>query len=143
MYTGEISISARNGYERDYSFDITVKKEGFQLHAYLWEEPQAFARFGKKLAAFPRSQDDTPEFQVGIITPSDGREYLLLKAFCYDANGHAALKVVMHNKKPEPHEQIIEFSIRTDVAALNKLGKMLQNWTPETEIEVNWRAQVS
>ena len=143
MYTGEISVSAENGYDQDYSFDITVRKGDFSIRAYLWDEPQAFERFGEKLAAFPSSQTDTVELQVGTIKPGRGQDYLLLQAYCYDANGHTALKVVMHNNKPEPHEHMIEFSIPAEVAALNKLGRMLQNWTPKTKIEINWLAQVS
>jgi hypothetical protein len=143
MYTGEISISAENGYDRDYSFDITIRKGDFSIHTNLWDEPQAFERFGEKLTTFPRSLTDTVELQVGAIRSSPGQDYLFLKAYCYDANGHTALKVVMHINKPEPHEQMIEFSIPAEVVALNKLGRMLQTWPLKTKVEINWRAQVS
>jgi len=70
---------------------------------------------------FPQSPNDKVEIEIGELTAGFSRSYLLLKAYCYDANGHAALKIVTHNNASEPQAQHVEFSIPADIASLNTL----------------------
>ena len=69
---------------------------------------------------FPQSPNDKVEIEIGELTAGFSRSYLLLKAYCYDANGHAALKIVTHNNAREPQAQHVEFSILADIAPLNR-----------------------
>jgi hypothetical protein len=143
MIVGELKISA-SSYSDDYAaFDLTASRNTLQVHAHFWEYINVFEQFGARLAIFPQSLGDTVEFEVGKSLPGFSSSYLLLKAYCYDANGHVALKITVHNNALEPEAQQVEFSIPADIASLNQLGRLLKNSLPVGSSEIVWQAQIS
>jgi hypothetical protein len=143
MIVGELKISANSDVNDYAAFDLTASRNTLQVHAHFWEYVNVFEQFGARLAVFPQSLDDTVEFEIGKKLPGFSGSYLLLKAYCYDANGHVALKIIVHNNASEPEAQQVEFSIPADIASLNQLGRLLKNSMPSGSSEIVWQAQVS
>jgi hypothetical protein len=140
---GKLKISASTASGSDVDFDFRASLGELQVHAHFWDIAEVFKQFGEKLMDFPQSISDVVTLEIGIVHPGFYQNYLLLKAYCYDANGHSALKIITHNNKLEPQSQRIEFSILTEAAALNKLGSLLKNWQPQEVPDIVWQAQVS
>ena len=124
------------------SFDVIASRDELRVHVHFCEDIELFEHFGEKLMAFPQSPDDVVELEIGRIR-SGFQGYLLLRAYCYTPNCHAALKVVVHNNADEPQAQRVEFSIPAEVASLNKLGNLLKNWQPSVKPVIDWQSQVS
>ncbi|AHJ98772.1 hypothetical protein Hsw_3177 [Hymenobacter swuensis DY53] len=47
-----------------------------------------------------------------------------------------------HQKEP-PNDFRIHFSIPTEVASLNQLGRLLATWEVTNDSEIHWQAQTS
>jgi hypothetical protein len=143
MITGEIKIEANTYFDDCTAFDLTASRDALVVQVHFWDYANLFEQFGSQLANFPQNPTDKVEVEIGELIPGFSRSYLLLKAYCYDANGHAALKIVTHNNKTEPQTQRVEFSIPADIASLNTLGKLLRSWSPQGNAELVWQAQLS
>lgn len=140
---GELRISTSTDQDGDTTFDIVISQGTVQTHVCFWGETSLFQQFGQELTAFPKSISDGVEIEIGQIGLGSYQNYLLLRAYCYDANGHSALKIVTHNNEAEPQTQRIEFSIPAEAAALNRLGNQLKSWEPAVTPELAWKAQTS
>lgn len=79
------------------------------------------------LAAFPRDHADEVRFDVGK-RDQGWVHWLSLRAYLYDVVGHAALQVEMCNNTSDPWRREARFTIRCEVASLNRLGESLANW---------------
>ena len=95
-------------------------------------------RIGEQLDSFPQSAVACIVFELGNVG-----SYLMLEAYCYDVQGHAALRIVMANNEEAPCGERLEFSIVAEAASLNTLGRLLMNWQTENDTEITWQAQVS
>jgi hypothetical protein len=142
MITGELKIGINADFDDYASFDVTASRGTLAVHVHFWAQANLFEQFGAQLASFPQSQHDRVEIEIGEMLPGVS-PYLFLEAYCYDTNGHAALKIVTHNNASEPQAQRVEFSIPADVASLNALGRLLANWPTQGSLEVGWQAQIS
>jgi hypothetical protein len=143
MTVGELKIAVSTDFDDYASFDLTASRGVLHVLAHIWDYLDLFEQFGLKLATFPQNLADTVEIEIGQMQPGFSQSYLLLKAYVYDANGHAALKIVVHNNECEPQMQRVEFSIPADIASLNKLGNLLKSWLPQENSELVWQAQIS
>ena len=63
-----------------------------------------------------------------------------MSAFCFDATGQSAVKVIVDNQADIPRYQRSEFYIISEPATLNRLGQKLKNWSPDKEKELTWHS---
>jgi hypothetical protein len=96
-----------------------------------------FIEFGEQLRNFPQLIDSTVTYQMGEDT-EQWAYYLLLEAFCYEANGSSALRVRVKNHLKEPYNCDSSFCILMMPAELNRLGGGLSNWNSREDIEFVW-----
>ena len=143
MKEGTIRISASvDDYDDTLrTFNVVVTKDKIESHVSFLEDTEKWREFGRKLAHFPESSSATALIQMGGISSWDG--YLMFTAYCFDAAGHAALRVLVDNKLKDPHKQKLEFSIPAEIASLNRLGHLLLTWQVENDSELLWQAQTS
>ncbi|MCB2407471.1 hypothetical protein [Hymenobacter lucidus] len=125
----------------DCTFDVTVAYGTIEAHMHFYGQPDTWSQFGKQLLNFPRNPADSAVFEGGVNTK--GYDFMCLKAYCYDAGGHTALKVIIDNNAEEPRECRIEFSILSEPASLTQLGRLLAGWDVRTVSERIWEAQTS
>ncbi|MCC2546984.1 hypothetical protein LJY25_11050 [Hymenobacter sp. BT175] len=112
-----------------------------EAHMHFDAYTDDWSEFGGKLMSFPKNPADSVVFEAGI--DSSGYDFLVLKAYCYDAAGHAAVSVLLDNNQDLPRRCRLEFSIPADAASINLLGSMLYNWKVEHSSELLWEAQIS
>ncbi|GGG62152.1 hypothetical protein [Hymenobacter glacieicola] len=143
MNQGAIRISASMD-EHGYGwgcFDVTISKGETTTHLTFFADEDTWKDFGKELSCFPVAVSATVSFEAGIIDTSDS--YLKLQAYCFDAYGHAAIRVSVDNRKPDPDRCKLAFSIPAEIASINRLGHLLRNWRAENNTEILWQAQTS
>jgi hypothetical protein len=139
--TVAIAVTVEDEYTLWCTYDVTISKGAIKTHLYFYGDTETWKRFGEELVSFPQHMEDCPTFVIGDDKSSV--PLLILTAYCYDAQGHAALRVVTDNKESNPDLYRLEFSIRAEVASLNRLGQLLVDWQVEDGSEVLWEAQVS
>jgi hypothetical protein len=103
-----------------------------------YDYPGTFHEFAQKLISFPVSIDDEITFETGENRPP---YYMLMRAFCYERNGHTAIQIIMDNHQPCPDMVKTEFYISTIPASINTLGELLFNWDPKKDEELVWEVQ--
>ncbi|WP_197031894.1 hypothetical protein [Hymenobacter swuensis] len=123
------------------TFFVTVQKGALEVQTHFYGDANNWKGFGNALIAFPTKTTDYLFFQSGI--GSYAEEKLLLKSYCYDSFGHAALTVNIDHQKEPPNDFRIHFSIPTEVASLNQLGRLLATWEVTNDSEIHWQAQTS
>jgi hypothetical protein len=88
--------------------------------------------FGMALEAFPSSLRHEVHFEVGKRDPA-WAHWISLRAYLYDAAGHAAFEVDTCNNTRDPWRREARFTIRCEVASLNRFGTTLREWVRRTD----------
>jgi len=139
---GFIKISVLNIDDDDIQFQFQIENYCCKTSLDFYGNADDFKEFGQKLIDFPSSIDDTAMFQLG----EDDRKwayYMLLKAFCYDASGHTALRIVVDNLGDHVNGHRSEFSILSEAASINSFGQKLLQWNPLQTKELVWESHTS
>jgi hypothetical protein len=142
LMTGQIIISALNIDDEDIQFQVRIENYYCKTSLDFYGYADDFKEFGHKLSEFPKSISDTVAFQIG----EDDRKwayYMFIKAFCYDALGHTALRIVVDNFGDNVYGHRSEFSINSEAASINLLGQILMNWNPHVTKEIIWESITS
>jgi hypothetical protein len=108
-------------------FEISASNGSYAASQDFYESLTSIEEFGRALKAFPRSAKDEVRLEIG----SRGQKsayWLLLRAYLYDATGHAALLFEACNNTIDPWREEARFTIRCEVASLNRLGAALVDW---------------
>ena len=139
---GHIKISVLNIDNEDIQFQVQIENHYCKTSLDFYEYADYFKEFGHKLTEFPKSITDTVVLQLG----EDERKwayYMFIKAFCYDASGHTALKIVVDNLGDNVNGHRSEFSIISEAASINLLGQTLMTWDPLLTKEIAWESFTS
>ena len=120
-----IQIGASNGYF-----------SGFQdFYTY----SQDLEVLGTKLCQFPQNLQDEVVLEVGERSAKCSC-FVLVRAFLYDSVGHAAIEFAVDNNRKLLNHAQTNFFIRTEVAAINKLGQQLLSWLVSNDSQFLWLA---
>lgn len=134
---GHIKISVLDIDNEDIQFQVEIENYYCKTSLDFYGYADDFKEFGHRLTEFPRSITDTVVFQLG----EDDRKwayYMFIKAFCYDASGHTALRIVVDNLGDSVNGHRSEFSITSEAASINMLGQILLTWNPLVTKEIIW-----
>ncbi len=125
-------------------FEITAMSNNWQASLKFWGEASTFKDFGNQLVSFGANLKQSVQFELGSENLSDRwAYYVLLRAYCYDAVGHAAVEVALNNRTKNPDLQMVRFNILSEIEQINELGRLLSVWDPTTQNELVWEAKVS
>lgn len=141
MTEGTIKIAASVDYDGDCTFDVTISKGTIETHIHFYGSTDAWKDFGEQLVIFPKRVEDSVVFDA--TTNGFYMDSLLLKAYCYDAQGHTAISIITDNNYSDPDQCRLDFSVSAEAASTNHLGHLLLNWQVENESEIVWQAQTS
>ena len=127
--------------DESLQFQIEVCSASCKSILEFYDYADCFQEFAKGLTNFPKTIKDNVVFQVG----EDGEEsnwayFLKLKVYCYEANGHSAINVIMDNRGDEQTRHRSEYSLTTLPANLNTFGQRLLKWNPKTDKIFEWNA---
>lgn len=146
MRGGMLKFAASEVINGSCTSDVAISKGLIETHVSFYEYSNAWMTFGEALQTFPLQSQDVVTFKAGAPEPNTNnqrRASILLKAYCYDHQGHTAIQIIVDNNEPLPVKERLELSIVAEAASLNSLGKLLANWRVETESEIVWKAQIS
>lgn len=136
-----IRFAASVDYDGDCTFDVTISKDKIETHIHFYGDTETWKAFGKQLTNFPQSAAECVVFDASrndLYIDS-----LLLEFYCYDAHGHAALRVVVDNNEDKHLRCRLDFAIFAEAASINLLGFLLLNWQVENGSGIVWEAQTS
>lgn len=139
MMNGTIKISVLDIDNDDIQFQVQIESYCCKTSLDFYGNEDDFKEFGHKLTEFPKSITDTVVFQLG----EDDRKwayYMFIKAFCYDASGHTALRIVVDSLGDQVNGHRSEFSIISEAASINTLGQKLLSWNPHKAKEFIWES---
>jgi hypothetical protein len=141
MIEGQIKFVASVDYDGDVRFDVTISKGKIETHSHFYADVDTWKQFGEQLTTFPKNVADKEVFDASYNGPY--RDSLLLEAYCYNTQGHTAVRVSADNNEPPPNRCQLDFSIPAEAASINRLGQLLLNWQVENDSEIIWEAQTS
>lgn len=118
-------------------FSITIQYGGIYTRAHFYDDIDVWKDFGNRLQKFPQIITAKEEFYV------ERDMKFGLKALCYDYQGHTAIQIFIDNRDIIPGPYKLEFAIPAEAASINKLGRILTNWSVEDNSEILWQAQTS
>ncbi len=97
------------------------------------------ARIGVRLMAFPERSGDVFTYELGSCRPEDRFAFhFLLRASTLDSAGHCALQLTMNNNQPQPNDGACSFSISTEAAAINRLGRLFKGFAELKHTDLRW-----
>lgn len=139
--TGTLKISASRHDDNWCTFDITILVEHVQAYACVLDCFDLWRSFGHDMQLFPENATSRISFEAGADNPSD--TFIKLEAYCYDMQGHSALRIYIDNRRDDPYRRRFEFSIPSEASSINQLGRLLANWQAEDNSQILWQAQTS
>ena len=134
----KIEYSEDGEYQEDCFgyFYVTIYHGEMKFSRSFYHDCSAWQDFGQELSDFPKTSDSTVTFEMVSSR-------LWLQAYCYNPQGHTALRVRVEKQGPDPDKSKFEFSIPAEAASLNQLGRLLAGWPRKDNIELQWQAQTS
>jgi hypothetical protein len=135
-----IKFLALNTDDDEVQFQIQldngINSTSIDFYGYI----DTYNDFATGLISFPKTIKDIVSYELGEIGDK-WAYYILLKVYCFEVNGHTAIKIVVDNNGKAPYINRSEFYITTVPASINELGKLLRNWNPKVDKEIEWIAE--
>lgn len=134
-------IVRRIPYEEPYHtrLELVVSNGVFGGSTDIYCGVQELKEIGDALQKFPARVGDEYRYVHG----SEEREnlfyrYFVLRAYTTDALGHCAIQFIINLNKDEPDEGVCRFSISAEAAAVNRLGKLFEQFSELKHLEFRW-----
>ena len=122
----QLKISAISvDWDDEVYFEVEANNSNCGSNLLFYGESSEFIDFGNELINFPNSVSHKVAYESGS---NETYGYLLIEAYCYDPNGHTALRIITRNGSVGPQSYNAEFSILLGAADINRLGGKLVNW---------------
>jgi hypothetical protein len=94
------------------------------------------------LRVFGGARGDTVVYELGSEKREDNTAYFLsLRIGALDSVGHSALTIRCSNNRSAPDKEVVEFSIRAQVADINRLGRLLEAFSQLRHRVLEWDLQ--
>ena len=139
--TGPLLVVRRHSYEEPYNTQLEfVASNGiFSGATDIYCNVTDISDIGRALKAFPEKVGDEYKYEYGSPDPrANFYRYFVLRAFTIDRVGHCALQFTFNLNQPEPDEGACRFSIRTEAAAINRLGNLFEKFSELRHLELRW-----
>lgn len=112
---------------------VFLEGSGYAATQDIYVFPATLHEFAQKLQSFPSLVSDESVLEIGS-TEADAYCWLKLRAYVFDGCGHSALELsVKKNGAPQVCAQS-RFSVLLEVAALNRLGKLIEDWAAASDV---------
>lgn len=137
-------LITRYHYEEPYhlhlGIDVSNGRQSGSLEFYC--NADDLGVLGRKLCGlFGRSKDEVI-YELGSERPADRFAFFLgLRVRALDAAGHCVLHVRLNNNQPFPDNALTDFCIRADIADVNRLGSLLEEFGNLRHRSLDWRVQ--
>lgn len=135
---------ARHPYEEPHHLNLWISASNGRLESSLeyYCNAEDLGDLGKKLSGFSGKRSEEVVYDLGSERPEDNFAFFFsMRAKALDSLGHCALRVRMSNNRADPETEVSEFFIKADVADLNRLGQLLQEFGQLRHRVLDWRVQ--
>jgi hypothetical protein len=134
----------RHPYEEPYHLRLHIEASNGRVHGSLeyYCDADDLKTLGKQLVDFTGSRNHEIVYELGSEKPSDRFAFFLsLRVRPLDLSGHCAVHVRLNNNEEPPSREVMEFSIRANVADLNRLGNLLIGFGRLQHLVLEWHVQ--
>jgi hypothetical protein len=121
-----------------FFFEFSASNGLFSATQDFWEHPDAFEEFARVLSEFPTADENSAILEIGAME-ENAAYYLRVRAYRFDAVGHAALEVVVDNHLKSEELAKANFQIPCEIAAINRLGNALRKWSADPTVPMIWK----
>ena len=135
----QFKVLSRDDGDGLFFFEFSASNGLFSAAQGFWEYPNSFEGFGRMLSEFPTADKNAATFEIGSME-ENAAYYLRIRAYTFDAVGHAALEVVVDNHRKNEKLAKANFQVPCEIAAINRLGKALQQWSADPTGTMIWKA---
>jgi hypothetical protein len=132
----------RHPYEEPYHLNLHIEAANERVNGDLeyYCNADDLKKLGKKLADFTGPPKEAIVYDLGSEDPRDRFAFFLsIRVTPLDSSGHCAVVIRLNNNEEPPGKQVTEFSIRADVADINRLGDLLIGFGKLQHRVLDWR----
>src|SRR6267142_1260284 len=134
----------RHPYEEPYHLNLHIEASNGRVSGVLeyYCGAEDLKKLGTQLADLTGSHGAEVIYELGSEQPSDRFAFFLgLRVKPVDSSGHYVLHVRLNNNEEPPSREVTEFSIKADVADLNRLGNLLVGFGRLQHRVLEWHVQ--
>ena len=131
----------RHPYEEPYHLNLVIEASNGRLHGALevYVSSQDLSELPSSLRGFPSKNNETVRWELGSERPSDRSDYYFrLQALKVSAYGQCAIALRFNNNRPPPECEIVEFSIRAEPADIERLTRLLDQFSGLEHSVLEW-----
>jgi hypothetical protein len=128
-------------YEEPYHTQLAIEASNgiFSGATDIYVGVHELVEIGKALKTFPARIGDEYTFRYGSEEPAANfYRFFMLRAYTVGSRGDCGLQIIMNMNQREPGEGICKFSIRSEPAAVNRLGSALEIFGELRHLELRW-----
>lgn len=118
-------------YEEPYHVQLVWNASNGSVSSYFeyYDNADSLKEMAERLESFPRHSSDVFLYEIGSERPEDRFAYYFrLRVFTTDSRGSSAIQIRFCNNNELPYREIVEFCIKTEPAAINRLGKLFREF---------------
>jgi hypothetical protein len=134
----------RSPYEEPYHLNLYIEASNGIINGMLeyYCNADDLRTLGKQLTNFTGTNKEEIIYQLGSEDKQDRFAFFLgIRVMPLDLSGHCAVLIRLNNNQEPPDNQMCEFSIRADVADINRLGELLNGFGRLEHHVLDWRVQ--
>ena len=134
-------IVRRYPYEEPYHahLEFVVSNGDFSGSTDIYCNVEDLKEIGQALQKFPAKVGDEYRYEYGSEQPEDRfYRYFMMRAYTTDSVGHCAVQFIINQNSHEPNEGVCRFSIRVEVASINRLGVLFEKFSELRHLEFRW-----
>ncbi len=100
--------------------------------------PEDVRAFGERLSELPAHGQEEVVWEIGAPS-AEWAYHVKLRVYLVDALGHSALEIFVDNHFISPARGVAAFSIPSEPASLNRLGRSLVAWSSDHSQPLEWK----
>ncbi len=143
MNTSGIRIT-RYPYEEPFHLNLHIEASNGRVNSTLeyYCNADDLKTLGKQLVDFTGASSEAVVYELGSEEPKDRFAFFLsFRVKPLDSTGHCAVLIRLNNNEEPPSREISEFSIKANVADVNRLGDLLIGFSRLQHRVLEWHVQ--
>ncbi|MEZ4366714.1 MAG: hypothetical protein R2939_10560 [Kofleriaceae bacterium] len=119
-------------YEEPHHLELwlTVASDGFSAHLTSYVNADDLRRLGAAFSEFPFGGSAEVRYELGSEGPGDRAAYYLrLRLYLVRPTGASGIEIRINNNEEPPTRRLAEFTLRSEVAGVNRLGALLTTFS--------------
>lgn len=128
-------------YEEPYHLNLRLDaSNGEQATTFeYYANATDLTKLGDALSNFSGNDRQEHLYEIGSESPEDRWAYYLrLRTFLITSRGESGIEIRVNNNEKPPDRSVAEFTIRTEIASINRLGDLLTKFGQLNHRVLEW-----